>query len=255
MPTAYAARLAIVPSEAQFAGHIEIEGELASASRVIWLDAQGLTFGAAVAVTSAGRTTLDAVPSPTGVVALRAPKALPAGRVVLVIDYRGALNPTSQDGVFRQQSGGAWYAFSQFEATYARRAFPCFDEPDVKVPWRLTLDVPAGMVALSNAPVESDTPAAGGTTHTVVFARTRPLPSYLVAFAVGPFEIVGAPPTRRGTPVRIIVPRGQMAAAAGARADIGPLVALLEDYLGSPYPYDKLDLVAVPTFPGAMENP
>ncbi|HSR98454.1 MAG TPA: hypothetical protein VLM79_15455, partial [Kofleriaceae bacterium] len=154
VPTGYAVRLAVVPSEAQFAGHIEIEGELASPSRVIWLDAQGLTFGAAVAVTAAGRTTLDAVPSPTGVVALRAPKALPAGHVVLVIDYRGAVNPTSQDGVFREQSGGAWYAFTQFEATYARRAFPCFDEPDVKVPWRLTLDVPAGMIALSNAPVE-----------------------------------------------------------------------------------------------------
>jgi alanyl aminopeptidase len=99
--------------------------------------------------------------------------------------------------VFRQQSGGAWYAFTQFEATSARHVFPCFDEPDVKVPWRLTLDVPAGMLARSNAPVESDTPAAGGATHTVVFARTRPLSSYLVAFAVGTSEIVDAPPTRR----------------------------------------------------------
>ena len=255
VPTAYAARLAIVPSEPQFTGHIEIEGQLATPSRVIWLDAQGLTFGAAVAVTAAGRTTLDAVSSPTGVVALRAPTALPAGHVALVIDYRGALDDTAPAGVFRQQSGGAWYAFTQFEATSARRAFPCFDEPGVKVPWRLTLDVPAGMVARSNAPVESDTPAAGGATHTVVFACTRPLPSYLVAFAVGTFEIVDAPPTRRGTPVRIVVPRGQTAAAAEARADVGALLAGLEDYLGSPYPYDKLDLVAVPTFPGAMENP
>src|ERR1041384_5620915 len=83
VPTGYAARLAVVPSETQFAGHIEIEGELASPSRVIWLDAQGLTFGAAVAVTVAGRATLEAVSSPSGVVALRAPKALPAGRVTL----------------------------------------------------------------------------------------------------------------------------------------------------------------------------
>src|SRR4051812_30973734 len=61
VPTAYAARLAIVPSEPHFTGHIEIEGQLAAPSRVIWLDAQGLTFGAAVAVTAAGRTPLDAV--------------------------------------------------------------------------------------------------------------------------------------------------------------------------------------------------
>jgi alanyl aminopeptidase len=254
VPTAYAVRIAVVPSETQFTGHVEIDGELASPSRVIWLDAQELTFGAAVAVTAAGRTVLQAVASPSGVVALRAPAALPAGHVALSIDYRGAISSEAPEGVFRLQSGGAWYAFTQFEATSARRAFPCFDEPDVKVPWRLTLDVPAGMVALANAPVESDTPAAGGATHTVVFARTRPLPSYLVAFAVGPFDIVDAPPTRRGTPVRIVVPHGQAAAAAGARDDTGALVARLEDYLGSPYPYDKLDIVAVPGFPGAMEN-
>ena len=254
VPTAYAARLAVGPSETKFTGHIEIDGELASPSRVIWLDAQDLTFGAAVAVTAAGRTVLQAVASPAGVVALRAPTVLPAGHVGLVIDYRGGISSEAPEGVFRQQSGGAWYAFTQFEATSARRAFPCFDEPDVKVPWRLTLDVPAGMIALSNAPVESDTPAAGGATHTVVFARTRPLPSYLVAFAVGTFDIVDAPPTRRGTPVRIVVPHGQAAAAAGARDDTGALVSRLEDYLGSPYPYDKLDFVAVPGFPGAMEN-
>ncbi len=256
LPAAYTARLAVAPSEPRFRGHIEIDGELASPSRVIWLHAQGLTFDGAVAVTSAGRTPLEARPLPSGVVALRAPTALAAGRVALSIDYRGAMSDDAPDGVFRQQYAGAWYAFTQFEAISARRAFPCFDEPDVKVPWQVTLDVPAGMLALSNTAIASDTVSADRVTHAVAFARTRPLPSYLIAFAVGTFDIVAAPPTRRGTPVRIVVPHGQaVAAAAGARADTGPLIAQLEDYLGMPYPYDKLDLVAVPTFPGAMENP
>jgi len=256
VPTAYTARLAVSPSEPRFRGHIEIAGDLASPTRVIWLHAQGLTFDAAVAVTPAGRTALEALASPSGVVALRAPAVLAAGRVALTIDYRGTINDDSPDGVFRQHDAGAWYVFTQFEALSARRAFPCFDEPGVKVPWQLTLDVPAGMVALSNTRVASDTVSADRATRRVAFAPTRPLPSYLIAFAVGTFDVVDAPPTRRGTPVRIVVPHGQPASAAAiARDDTGALIAELEDYLGSPYPYDKLDLVAVPGFPGAMENP
>lgn len=74
---------------------------------------------------------------------------------------------------------------TQFEPTFARQAFPCFDEPGFKAPWQLTLRVPRDATPVSNTPVVSETAAADGM-KAVQFAVTQPLPSYLVAFAVGP---------------------------------------------------------------------
>jgi aminopeptidase N len=91
-------------------------------------------------------------------------------------------------GVFAQKEGGDWYLYTQFEATDARRAFPCFDEPTAKVPWRLTLLVPRDLVAVSNTPIVSEAPE--GSDLRKVVLGDKP-PSYLVAF-VGPFDIVDA---------------------------------------------------------------
>jgi alanyl aminopeptidase len=89
----------------------------------------------------------------------------------------------------------------------------------------------------------------------VTFAETKPLPSYLVAFAVGPFDLVDAGKTRSGVPIRIVVPRGRIADAAYPAKVTGELLDRLEHYFGTPYPYPKLDIVAVSVFnAGAMEN-
>src|SRR5262249_330801 len=89
---------------------------------------------------------------------------------------------------------------------------------------------------------------------TVRFAETKPLPSYLVAFAVGPFGVVDAGKVGQA-PVRVITPRGKEPWARFAKESTGPVLALLEKYFGSPYPYEKLDVTALPPFGGAMENP
>src|SRR5262249_44105565 len=145
--------------------------------------------------------------------------------------------------------------FTQFEAVYARRTFPCFDEPDNKVPWQLTLDVPAKLVAVANSPAASEAPLPGDKKR-VEFAPTRPLPSYLVAFGVGPFDIVDAGKTRRGTPVRIVALAHRAADAAFAAKTSAKLIDYLEDYFGSPYPYPKMDMLTIPITVGfgAMEN-
>src|SRR5262249_4700406 len=110
-------------------------------------------------------------------------------------------------------------------------------------------------VALSNTLIEAETDEPGGM-KAVRFAETKPLPSYLVAFAVGPFDAVDAGKTRAGGAIRIIVPRGHANEASVAAQASKPLLDLLEDYFGIPYPYGKLDMVAVPVFnAGAMENP
>ena len=112
-----------------------------------------------------------------------------------------------------------------------------------------------GDTALSNTPVVKSEDGPDGFT-TVHFAPTRPLPSYLVAFAVGPFGIVDAGKAgRKGTPVRIITPRAKEPWARFAAESTGPVLALLEEYFGGGYPYEKLDVIAVPLMSGAMENP
>src|SRR6185503_5890535 len=112
---------------------------------------------------------------------------------------------THATGGFRQEAAANWYVLTQFEPDFARRVFPCFDEPDRKVPWQLTLDVPDSVVAVSNAPIENETRTGGPySTKTVTFAPTLPLPSYLVAFGVGPFDVIDAGRTKRGVPLRIL---------------------------------------------------
>ena len=257
LPTAYAARLVVSPAEATFRGHIDIDAQLTVATRVIWLNGQDLKVIDAV-LTGAGREPLklEALPAETSFVAFRAANEIPAGIVRLSIDYSGLVEPKDSTGIFNQKEGDAWYAFTQFESVYARRAVPCFDEPDVTVPWQLTLEVPAETSAVSNTPVDHEEAGAQGT-KVVTFARTKPLPSYLVAFAVGPFDFVDAGKTRAGVPLRVATPRGQAKQATWAVQSTLPLLSLLEDYFGTPYPYEKLDMVVIPhpvQF-SAMENP
>src|SRR5208282_1418714 len=112
-------------------------------------------------------------------------------------------------GIFQVKDGDHWYIYSQFEDISARRAVPCFDEPGYKVPWQVTLNVPSDDGAFSNTPVLSEGPGSGGM-KTVKFAETKPLPSYLVAIAVGPMDIVDAGYAGANhTAIRIIVPHGR----------------------------------------------
>src|SRR5262249_35816009 len=147
------------------------------------------------------------------------------------------------------------YVFTQAEPIYARRIFPCIDEPDRKVPWQLTLDVSKDLLAASNTPVVRET-AIDKDRKRVEFAETKPLPSYLIAFAVGPFDVVDAPAAKSGTPIRILALHNRGAEVA-ASAKLAPrILDLLEAWFEIPYPYGKLDLVAVPHLgSGAMEHP
>jgi alanyl aminopeptidase len=179
-----------------------------------------------------------------------APQTLPAGSYVLNIEFNNDydIRATSLYKVTAQEED---YIFTQFEATDARGAFPCFDEPQYKIEWQIALTVPAGDTALSNTPVEEHT--VEGEMERTLFMRTKPMPSYLVALAVGPFELVDIPGT--DIPCRVVTPKGKAAMTAEVVYNTPLILDALEDYFGRPYPYRKLDLVAVPEFlAGAMEN-
>ncbi len=247
--------LTIVPSSPSFEGTTELDVELATATDVVWLNVRALTVKTASARVGNAESSAQLFPSPERV-ALRFPRAIGPGRATLRLAFSGVLSSTEDAGVFHQQEGGDWYAMTQFEETDARRAFPCVDEPSSKIPWELTLRVPKDMVAVSNSPISS-TEAAGEGMKRVHFAPTKPLPSYLVAFGVGPYDFVDARPAGvNKIPMRVYVPKGRAAEAAYAARTSPEILETLEAYFGVPYPYEKLDMLAIPLTVhfGAMEN-
>ncbi|MDH3190368.1 MAG: M1 family metallopeptidase, partial [Acidimicrobiia bacterium] len=179
------------------------------------------------------------------------------GPLEITIDYTGTINDNLQ-GFYRStytapDGTDKVIATTQFEATDARRAFPCWDEPDLKATYAVTLVVPEDMMAVSNSSVVSDESTGDGH-RVVVFAKTMKMSTYLVAFIVGELEATD-PVDVDGTPLRIVHVPGkghlaQFALDAGAFA-----LRYFADYYGIPYPGDKLDMIAVPDFAwGAMEN-
>lgn len=251
-PLSYTAELRLTPGQDPFTGRIAIDIDVQRETPVIWLHANGLE------ITSARANGTPAAIEKTATDFVGIVPAQPArrGRSTLAIDYKGQLSRTLTDGIFHQQSDGDWYIFTKFEPITARRAFPCFDEPSLKAPWQLTLRIPSELRAFSNTPVAQETANNDGT-KSVQFARTKPLPTYLVALAVGPFDVVNVGPMgRKRFPGRIVVPRGRGAEAAFAASVTPKAIQYLESYFGIPYPYEKLDQIVVPitTSWGAMEN-
>ncbi|MBZ5581482.1 MAG: M1 family metallopeptidase [Acidobacteriia bacterium] len=253
-PTNYRADLTLDPDKDGFSGAIAIRLDIRKPAQTIWLNANKISVQEATV--AAGGKTLQAKILPGGddFLGFQFDSAIPAGSAELNIRYTGAVRRGDSSGIFSVEDKGNRYIFTQFETTDARDAFPCFDEPSYKTPWQLTLRIPAQAKAVSNTSVDSEN--AAGAVRTVVFRQTKPLPSYLVAFAVGPFEFVDAGYAGKNrVPVRIVTPKGRADEAKYAAEVTATILTRLEDYFGFPYPYEKSDQVAVPTTGfGAMEN-
>ena len=251
-PTQYQVDLTIVPDRDTFRGSVDIGVDIRTPAEVIWLNSVGLLIEDATFRPESGDA-LQArtVPGGDQFIGFAFDRAI-SGQGVLHIAYQGKISRNSSAGLFQLKEDHETYVYSQFEPTDARRAFPCFDEPNFKVPWQLTLHVPKDDLALSNTPVLTESREPKGM-KAVRFKPSPPLPSYLVALAVGRFDVVDA--GRVGpTPVRVIVPKGKSAEAAYAATAIPQLLKLLEDYVGMPFPYEKLDSVVMPVSDFAMEN-
>ena len=259
-PTSYRLSLTIIPEQDTFSGTAVIGIELDEPSTTIWMHGQGLNVTSMYAAHATTRIPATWEQRTTdGVVRVELQEALPAGRSTLQIEYTAAFD-TPLRGLYRVESGGHAYAFTQFESISARLAFPCFDEPRFKTPFDVTLTVPADQIAAANTPVDRAIELPDGLQR-ISFAPTPALPTYLVAWAVGPLDVITGPtiPPREGrpfpVPLRGIAAPGQGEQLRYALERTGAFVSALEDYFGIPYPYRKLDLVAVPDFSaGAMEN-
>jgi puromycin-sensitive aminopeptidase len=246
---------------ATFTGSVGIELDLDEPTNSIVCNALELTIGRAWVVDSTGLRT-DATAIVVDPESERATFEFPdtlSGTATLHIDFAGELNDRLR-GFYRStftDSDGTEQiiATTQFEATDARRAFPCWDEPEHKAVFSITLVVDPDLFAVSNAAELSRSPHPDRSDrHIVTFAETMKMSTYLVAFIVGPFEAT-EPVDVDGVPLRIVFPKGKGHLTNHA-LEVGAFcLRHFAEYYAIPYPGDKLDLVAIPDFAfGAMEN-
>ena len=259
VPSRYDIRLEPDLEAATFAGEETIAITVTEPVTEIVLNAAELSIQSARVATADGMTvegsaTLDEAAERAR---LLFPSPIPAGEHRLTLRFTGILNDRLH-GFYRstyKDTAGASHviAATQFEATDARRGFPCWDEPALKAVFGVTLVVPERLAAISNTRVKSETPTGAGK-KTVVFADSIRMSTYLVAFVVG--ELEATPPVMVGpTPLRVWCVPGKLHLTRFA-LEIGAFsLDYFERYYGMPYPGDKLDMLAIPDFAaGAMEN-
>ena len=247
--------LALTPNlrSATFQGTETISVTLAAPSTAITLNALEIQIQSVTATTGAGSAQVGTVSFDLGKeqATFTFAKPLPAGRVSLAIAYTGILNDKLR-GFYLSKSKTRSYAVTQFESTDARRAFPSFDEPALKATFDISLTVDAGDMAISNTNVISDTAASPGK-HTLVFATTPKMSTYLVAFLTGDFACSTG--KADGVPIRVCSTPDKVKLTPFAVKAAEHFLKYYDSYFGIKYPMPKLDLIGIPDFEaGAMEN-
>jgi puromycin-sensitive aminopeptidase len=268
LPTAvrpHAYRLVLTPDlpGATFAGDVEIDVTVERPTTSITLNAAELEIG--FAELNDGDPDRGYALAPTDIAldadeeraTLTFAEPLAVGPATLHLAFTGILNDKLHGfyrSTFTDEAGTEHViATTQMESTDARRAFPCWDEPELKATFEITLVVDDALAAFSNGSVVEELPEPGGRRR-VRFAPTMVMSTYLVAFIVGPLEATD-PVDVNGVPLRIVHPPGKAGLTPFALAVGAHALSFFTDYFGIPYPADKLDLVAIPDFAfGAMEN-
>ncbi len=260
-PERYRLDLTIIPDADHFSGHVEIDIEITAPLTTIWLHGKDLEVASATVTKADGKSVTAAYSevSKDGMARLDLPEELQAQQATISLEYEAPFKATL-NGLYKVTIGDDSYGFTQFESIYARRAFPSFDEPKFKTPFDISVTTRSAYQAFSNT-LQTATVKLENDLKQVSYATTEPLPTYLVAFAVGPLDVVewdaipASTHRNRPIPLRGLAARGQGQRMAWALENTAELLGWLEEYFAIEYPYDKLDIVAVPDFSsGAMEN-
>jgi aminopeptidase N len=252
-PDHYDLTFAVDLAHERFDGTETIRVQVAEPTSTIVLNAlemnlREVTIGSAGTVQKASVAMNDASQTAT----LSVARTIPKGAAEIHIRYSAALN-TQLRGFYVSKTRQRTYAVTQFESTDARRAFPCFDEPAFKATFAITVTLDRGDTAISNGAMVSNTPGPGTTQHTMKFATTPKMSSYLVAIAVGDFKCLEG--SAEQTPIRICATPDKRDLGAIALDSAKRILQFYDGYYAIKYPFGKLDVVAVPDFAaGAMEN-
>ena len=253
LPRRYDVRIDADLEASRFTGRVRIEADVVEATDTLVCNSAELAIEELLVDDEARPYSLDE-PAERLVVELGDRRS---GPVVVEVAFTGTINDqlrgfyrstfVDDDGVERV------IGTTQFQSTDARRAFPCFDEPDMKATFAITLVVDDDLLAVSNG-AELDRRSLDDGRVEVRFAETMPMSTYLVAFVVGPLEAT-EPAYARGTPVRVVHRPGRGHLADFALEVAVAAIEFFEDYYAIPYPADKVDMIALPDFAmGAMEN-
>ena len=253
LPEHYTLTLTPDLKAATFSGVESIDVVLTEPAKRIKLNAAEIDFES-VTVTAGGKEQKAAVSldKEKEQATFTFPENLPVGKATLTIRYRGILNNELR-GFYLSKTALRNYAVTQFEPTDARRAFPCFDEPAFKATYDVSLVADASDTAISNGPIISDTPGPISGKHTLNFATTPKMSTYLVAFLVGDFQCSMG--ESDGVSIRVCSTPGRVAFTHYGVDVAQEVLHYYNNYFGIPYPLKKLDLIALPDFEaGAMEN-
>ena len=239
-----------------FRGEVTITLDVRTPTREIVLHSTGLE----IAEARIGSSLLQVRPDPERErLTLTAAQPLTAGVTSVTVQFSGKLSEEMR-GFYRStytraDGSKGILATTQFEATSARRCFPCFDEPALKSVFEVTMLVPKGRIAISNMPPTSEEALPDGRKR-VRFAPSPIMSTYLLAFAVGEFDSIEGK-TEQGMPVRVFTTPGRSELGRFALETAIRGLKFFGDYYGIPYDkaLPKLDLLAIPDFEyGAMEN-
>nr|WP_245632159.1 M1 family metallopeptidase [Edaphobacter aggregans] len=234
---------------ATFAGEETIDLVLGRPTTAITLNAAEIKFLSVKAGAQTAQVSLDEEKEQA---TFTFAQSLPAGNVTLSVSYTGILNDKLR-GFYLSKTKARNYAVTQFEPTDARRAYPSFDEPALKATYDIALVIDAGDNAIANTQVVSDTPGPVAGKHTVKFATTPKMSTYLVAFLVGDFKCTTG--KADGVPIRACSTPDKVEMTKFALESAEYILPYYDKYFGIKYPMPKLDMVALPDFEaGAMEN-
>jgi puromycin-sensitive aminopeptidase len=259
VPSRYTIRIEPDLSASTFVGEETVEVTIGEPTREIVLNAADLTIDA-VAIEDDRRRLTGSIELDEAAerAVLRFVEPLQSGLWRLFLTFSGVLNDKLRGfyrSTFTRSDGStARLAVTQFEATDARRAFPCWDEPAFKAVFQVTLVVDEGVAAVSNTAVASVRRVPDRAKQAVVFAPTIPMSTYLLAFVIGPLEPTD-PVEVSAIPIRVWSAPGKGRLTRFALDAAAFSLRFFQEYYGVPYPGDKLDLIAIPDFAfGAMEN-
>jgi alanyl aminopeptidase len=251
VPTFQFVSLRIDADQTDYTGSTRIEIHVAETTDTFRLHAEEMTIVDIKLTGSVGSVPVRHAPGENAKLNIHADAPLAPGDYTLDIEFSNDFG-TRALGLYRMEHEGQGYVFTQFEIDEAREAFPCWDEPSFKIEWQLALEVPEEHISITNTPVEGESVADGW--RRVLYQRSKPMPSYLVAIAAGPLETVAIP--GMDIPGNVVTVKGQSRLAQAAIDYTPRCLSALEEWFGSSYPYAKLDLIAIPEYAfGAMENP
>jgi alanyl aminopeptidase len=259
VPSRYNLTLWASPEKDQFSGQVSIDLHVKSERKNIILHGQNLDVQSAVLKN--GNVEYKGVYknlNEDGFAIIEFDQIINAGPYQLEINYIGHYQEDLM-GLYRVKEGGESYLYTQFEPLSARKMLPCFDEPKFKAQFKLKVIADTKNTVIANAALESTVIQGQNTVH--IFQETKPISTYLLALAVGPFDVVEgknlAINQYRANAInfRGIATKGKGHKLAMAMRETPLIVERLENYFGVAYPFDKLDILAVPDFrSGAMEN-